>query len=292
MAPHDGAGLDWSAGMAPENVAEYTAAAAGPEAYAAYLEREFLPVLQASPADLTEAMGGLLTPVDQAALDDTYAEWLAETFRRAGAQGVVGVRDDGLACVAPWGFDLASITVPVAVWQGREDAMVPYSHGAWLAEHVPGRGRTCSTTRATCRWWRASTRCWPTSPGWLACAERRGDVVAEDPVALGREVQPVGQVGQVEPRGGDVRRSVGAGQLAQQRVDAGHRGGALGRERRADHDHAVALETGQQPLEAGRDLARGLVDVVEAALEHHDGVVGAGGVVGGEAGQRLGARRS
>lgn len=138
VAPHDGAGLDWSAGMAPENVAEYTAAAAGPEAYAAYLEREFLPVLQASPADLTEAMGGLLTPVDQAALDDTYAEWLAETFRRAGAQGVVGVRDDGLACVAPWGFDLASITVPVAVWQGREDAMVPYSHGAWLAEHVPG----------------------------------------------------------------------------------------------------------------------------------------------------------
>jgi pimeloyl-ACP methyl ester carboxylesterase len=51
---------------------------------------------------------------------------------------VVGVRDDGLAAMRPWGFDLASIRVPVAIWQGRQDAMVPYEHGEWLAAHVPG----------------------------------------------------------------------------------------------------------------------------------------------------------
>jgi pimeloyl-ACP methyl ester carboxylesterase len=50
----------------------------------------------------------------------------------------VGVRDDGLAAVTPWGFDVASIRVPVAIWQGREDAMVPFAHGEWLAAHVPG----------------------------------------------------------------------------------------------------------------------------------------------------------
>jgi pimeloyl-ACP methyl ester carboxylesterase len=40
--------------------------------------------------------------------------------------------------MAPWGFDLADIAVPVALWQGREDAFVPYEHGVWLAAHVPG----------------------------------------------------------------------------------------------------------------------------------------------------------
>lgn len=138
VAPRDGEGLDWFAGMAPENVAEYSAAGAGRDAYAAYLTREFLPILQASATDLAAALGELLTPVDKAALDDAYAAYLAESFARAGAQGVVGVRDDGLAAVAPWGFDLASITVPTAVWQGRQDAMVPYAHGVWLAAHVPG----------------------------------------------------------------------------------------------------------------------------------------------------------
>jgi pimeloyl-ACP methyl ester carboxylesterase len=138
VAPTSADGLDWFAGMAPENVAEYDAAAAGPDAYAAYLEAEFMPVLQAGPDDITEAMGGLLTPVDKAALDPEFATWMTETFHRAAANGVVGPRDDGLALFAPWGYELSSITVPVAIWQGREDAMVPYAHGEWLAAHVPG----------------------------------------------------------------------------------------------------------------------------------------------------------
>ena len=138
VGPHDGLGPDWKAGMAEENLVEYTAAEAGREAYAAYLEEEFLPVLMVGADELEEAMGGLLPPADRAAMDRGFTEWMTESFHRAGTQRIAGVLDDGLAAVRPWGFDVGAISVPVAVYQGRADAMVPFAHGQWLAGHIPG----------------------------------------------------------------------------------------------------------------------------------------------------------
>ena len=139
IAPYTSEGLDWFDGMAPENVEDFTLAATGDvEAYQALLEETMPPMFSASPADVAAAFGQLVTPVDAAALTGEFAEFASLMLHRAGEQGVVGVRDDGLALVAPWGFDLGDIAVPVAIWQGRQDAMVPYGHGAWLANHVPG----------------------------------------------------------------------------------------------------------------------------------------------------------
>ena len=138
VAPYNAEGLDWFEGMADENHAEYHAAKQGRDVYGAFLHENFLPILMASPDEVASAMGGLVTPVDLAALDVPFCDWMSRTFNHAGSQGVTGMRDDGLAAVAPWGFDLAAIRVPIAVWQGRQDAMVPYEHGVWLAEHVPG----------------------------------------------------------------------------------------------------------------------------------------------------------
>ncbi|MBO0844463.1 MAG: hypothetical protein J2P22_03490 [Nocardioides sp.] len=49
-----------------------------------------------------------------------------------------GWLDDDLACVTPWGFDVADISVPTYPWHGCEDLMVPFSHDQWRAARVPG----------------------------------------------------------------------------------------------------------------------------------------------------------
>jgi pimeloyl-ACP methyl ester carboxylesterase len=62
----------------------------------------------------------------------------AEVLRRAAATGVAGWRDDDLSVTRAWGFEISAIRVPVAVWQGGQDLMVPFAHGEWLVTHIPG----------------------------------------------------------------------------------------------------------------------------------------------------------
>jgi len=52
--------------------------------------------------------------------------------------GELSFHDSDSSGERPWGFDLASIRVPVTVRQGAQDLMVPGAHGPWLAKHVPG----------------------------------------------------------------------------------------------------------------------------------------------------------
>ena len=88
-------------------------------------------------AELAAAFGGLLPRIDQDELHGAYGEELAAVMRRALAGGFDGWVDDDLAFVQPWGFELGTITVPVTLWQGELDLMVPPSHGQWLARAVP-----------------------------------------------------------------------------------------------------------------------------------------------------------
>ena len=50
----------------------------------------------------------------------------------------MGLLEDNLQVMRPWGFDVTTISVPVSVWQGAHDRMVPFAHGQWLAKAVPG----------------------------------------------------------------------------------------------------------------------------------------------------------
>ena len=82
-------------------------------------------------------MGGLVTPVDQEALTPEFSDWLTRTFTRRRPGHARGPRRRHRRR-PPVGLRPGDISVPVAIWQGRQDAMVPFAHGEWLAAHVPG----------------------------------------------------------------------------------------------------------------------------------------------------------
>jgi pimeloyl-ACP methyl ester carboxylesterase len=136
-APADADDLDFMAGMGPENVAEFTAAMSGVAALEEWLDAESAGLFTVTAEEVVASFGELVSDVDKAALTGELADATAASLRRAGAQGIVGWRDDDLALVRPWGFDLAAIEVPVSVWQGEQDRMVPFAHGTWLAAHLP-----------------------------------------------------------------------------------------------------------------------------------------------------------
>src|SRR5205823_4829981 len=139
-APWGAEGLDWLAGQGPENLEEFGAALEGPEALETYLVRESGPLGAVSdPDEMIKALGeGLLPDVDRAAISGEYATTLIASMKRAVMKGVWGWFDDDMAFLHDWGFSLDAIEVPVALWQGRLDKMVPFAYREEAKTHLPG----------------------------------------------------------------------------------------------------------------------------------------------------------
>jgi pimeloyl-ACP methyl ester carboxylesterase len=138
VAPFGVAGLDFTAGMGEENLTEFGAASEGESRLREYLEiqREYL--REATVSDILTGLSTLLPDVDRAVMTAEFVEDMVASFHEALVTSVDGWLDDDLAFVRPWGFSLDEISIPVMVWQGTADLMVPFSHGEWLAANVPG----------------------------------------------------------------------------------------------------------------------------------------------------------
>lgn len=135
--PWQADGIDWLEGQGEQNRQEWAAALAGPEVLEQHLERDASAMLESTPEQLRDVLDTLLPPVDREVLTGERAEHAHAATLRALAPGVAGWRDDDLAFTRPWGFELAEISVPVLLWQGVHDLMVPVAHGRWLAARIP-----------------------------------------------------------------------------------------------------------------------------------------------------------
>jgi pimeloyl-ACP methyl ester carboxylesterase len=137
VAPYPAEGIDFLEGMGAENLEEFKAALEGPEALIPFKERARAVWSVITAGECAKAFGDLIDDVDRGALTGAFAEWTAASFREALRESYWGWFDDDMAFIRPWGFELSSIGLPVHVWQGRHDRMVPYSHGQWLAANIP-----------------------------------------------------------------------------------------------------------------------------------------------------------
>jgi pimeloyl-ACP methyl ester carboxylesterase len=79
------------------------------------------------------------SPGDQTELHSEFGAWLRRAVHAGLAHGGEGWSEDDIAIFrSPWGFDPASISVPVKVWHGLDDQFAPIEHGHWFAENIPG----------------------------------------------------------------------------------------------------------------------------------------------------------
>ena len=137
LAPYGAAGLDWTAGMGEENVADLTAALQGEDAIRPKVQRDARFAAEADIETIMYLTATLLPGVDRGVLDEERASYMVRSMQGSVVSGADGWIDDALAAVRDWGFLPDAVTVPTFLWHGDSDLLVPFSHGAWLARHLP-----------------------------------------------------------------------------------------------------------------------------------------------------------
>lgn len=138
VAPFEAEDLDWVAGMGPENIEEFALAQQGGAAFDAFLDEQVRGMATLTAQDLVSSMEGLISDVDREALDEhDLAEFMAASLKIGAEGGPAGWKEDDEAFLSGWGFSVADVAVPVSLWQGAQDLMVPRSHGEWLTTYLP-----------------------------------------------------------------------------------------------------------------------------------------------------------
>ncbi len=137
-APFDAPGLDYFAGMGQENADDIKLELSDPVAARRKAEADREEMLAMSDEDPGLGSETLVSNADGAVLAGPLGRHLHRCIQSGLATGIDGWWADGRATITPWGFDVAQIRVPFKVWHGAQDQFVPFRHGKWLAERIPG----------------------------------------------------------------------------------------------------------------------------------------------------------
>lgn len=137
-APYGEPDLDFFTGMGQENLDDIKLFLSDREAARRKTAVDRDQFLQVTPDQVVVALASLLSPADRAALNDELASFLVTSMKDGLAPGYRGWWDDSCAHLGSWGFSFEDIRVPVQLWHGRQDRFVPFQHGQWLAQHIPG----------------------------------------------------------------------------------------------------------------------------------------------------------
>jgi pimeloyl-ACP methyl ester carboxylesterase len=137
LAPREADGLDWFGGMADSNVDAYAGPAGRLDRVVARLV-EIADTVRDDPSRLIAMLYGEMTDDDRRVVADAGIRLgLLRTYAEAVRESPYGWIDDVSAFRAEWGFDPATVSVPVLLWHGERDMFSPVSHSRWLGARIP-----------------------------------------------------------------------------------------------------------------------------------------------------------
>lgn len=138
IVPYNAEGIDFLQSMGEMNIVEFTAALDGEKSIVSFVRKEQAELQGAGAVELAKSVESILSDVDRALVEQTeIGVEMAQCMLDAIHEGMYGWVDDDLAFTRPWGFDPATIRVPLQIWHGQQDLMAPFAHGQWLANHIP-----------------------------------------------------------------------------------------------------------------------------------------------------------
>lgn len=137
LAPRGADGLDWFGGMADSNVDAYAGPAGRLDRVIARLIRT-ADIVRDDPASLIATLQEEMTEDDRRVVADAGIRLgLMRAYAEALRESPYGWIDDVSAFRTEWGFDPASVSVPVLLWHGERDMFSPVSHSRWLGARIP-----------------------------------------------------------------------------------------------------------------------------------------------------------